>query len=353
MNEFRINDLIDRFFNCELDGEDRAALEQALLRSPQARALFWRKAEIHDGLREWGLEHWDRLGRPLAAGRRSFSVTIAFKGLSRAVRAAAIPFTLLVGSMVGMGVAWAIVPQARAVLTLPLRLSNAGFEDEAAGSLLDNATADRLEQLPSRPGVWAADRVRVCEAEEGVTPAEGSRMLAFEQALPGPGDTAGSRADSCDLFQLVDLTMYRPQIARGGCTLTASARVVDAGAVRRVATDFVVRVYVYSGAAGSAAATWPHARLDAIATGSERLTSFGGEADWKELTAQASLPKDASFALLQIDATSMDRSPGRPAALFERHYCDDVRLRLMLPAGTTTSPTPDPSSLLPLGDATR
>jgi hypothetical protein len=27
----------------------------------------------------------------------------------------------------------------------------------------------------------------------------------------------------------------------------------------------------------------------------------------------------------------MDRTPGRGAATFDRHYCDDVRLTLLLP----------------------
>jgi len=35
--------------------------------------------------------------------------------------------------------------------------------------------------------------------------------------------------------------------------------------------------------------------------------------------------------VLQIDATNMDRTPGRPAAVFDRHYCDDVRLTLTVP----------------------
>lgn len=336
MNDIRINELVDRFFNCDLGGDDRAALERALLRSPQARALFWEKAEMHEGLREWGLEHWDRLGQQLAPGHRPVpTAAVLLTSLGRVVRAATIPLTLVIGSLVGMGVAWAVVPQVRSALTIPLRIANGGFEDEPPGSIMATAKADRLEQLPETFIAWGGDRVRVCDAEQGITPFEGERMLAFEKALPGPGDEAVTRADSCDLFQVVDLSAYRPQIARGGCTLTAVAHVIDAGAVRSVATDFVVRMHVFSGAAAGVLTGWPHTRLEAIATGTERVTSFGGQAAWRELTAQASLPKDASFAILQIDATNMDRTPGRPAAVFDRHYCDDVRLALTVP----TSPT--------------
>ena len=331
MNEIRINELIDRFFNCDLGGDDRAALERALLRSPQARALFWRKAEVHDGLREWGLEHWDRLGGPLTIGRRPAPVATACRACGRVLRSATIPLTLLIGSLVGMGVAWAVVPQVRAALTIPLRIANGGFESEPPGSIMANAAADRLEQLPSQPGIWAADRVRVCQAERGIAPSEGRHMLAFEKALPGPGDEQVARADSCDLFQLLDLSKYREQIVRGGCTLTAIAQVNDSGPVRLVATDFVIRVHVFGGGVESVLSGWPQTRLEALATGTERVSSFGGQANWRQLTAQASLPKDATFAILQIDATSMDRTPGRQPATFDRHYCDDVRVTLTVP----------------------
>lgn len=254
------------------------------------------------------------------------------------IRVATIPLTLLIGSLVGMGVARAVVPHVRAALTIPVAIANSGFEDQPPGSIMANAAADRLEQLPPISATWAADRVRVCGAEHGVTPIEGRRMLAFEKALSGPGDQVVTRADSCDLFQLVDLSKYRQQIARGGCTLTAVAHVSDAGGVRPVATDFILRVHVFGGKSESVLAGWPHTRLEAIATGTEREASFGGQPEWRELTAQASVPKDASFAILQIDATNMDRTPGRPAAVFDRHYLDDVRLTLTVPTGPALSP---------------
>lgn len=332
VNEIRINELIDGFFNCDLDEDDRAVLEQALLRSPQARELFWRKADVHEGLREWGLEHWDTINRLPTGPGPAGHVTNAIKRLRRAVRAASIPLTLLVGSLVGMGFAWAVVPQGRPMGSIPVRLVNPGFEEEeSSDGIAADATADRLESLPAEFGVWRGDRVRVCGAEHSIEPAEGRRMLALERALPGPGDQVVARADSCNLFQVVDLSAYRPQIARGGCTLIAVAHMSDAGPVRTVATDFVVRVHVFGGDVERVLVGWPDARLEAIAAGTERVTSFGGQAEWRALTAQVSLPKDASFAVLQIDATNMDRTPGRPAAVFDRHYCDDVRLTLTVP----------------------
>jgi hypothetical protein len=336
VNEIRVNELIDCFFNCDLGSDDRAALERALLRSPQARDLFWRKAEIHEGLREWGCEHWDRLGGLAASGRRPTPVMTQFMALGRVLRSATIPLTLIVGSLVGMGVAWAVVPQVRAALVIPLRITNSGFEDEPAGAIAPNENVDRLERLPTHAGIWGGDRVRVCGAEQGVVPVEGRRMLAFEKALPGPGDQNVTKADSCDLFQIVDLGVHRQQIAQGGCSLVASAQVIDAGSVRPVGTDFIIRVHVFGGDLESVLSGWPQTQLEAIATGTERVSSFGGQAAWRQLTAQSSLPKDATFAILQVDATNMDRTPGRSPATFDRHYCDDVRITLTVPPDQAT-----------------
>lgn len=61
MNDVRINELLDRFFDCDLAGEDRASLARTLLSSPQARFLFWQKAETHALLRKWGRTHWGRV----------------------------------------------------------------------------------------------------------------------------------------------------------------------------------------------------------------------------------------------------------------------------------------------------
>lgn len=61
MNDVRVNDLIDRYFDCDLVGDDRASLERTLLASAQARELFWAKAETHALLRKWGRTHWGRV----------------------------------------------------------------------------------------------------------------------------------------------------------------------------------------------------------------------------------------------------------------------------------------------------
>jgi hypothetical protein len=61
VNELRVNDLIDRYLDCDLAGDDRASLERTLLSSAPARDLFWQKAATHALLRKWGRTHWGKV----------------------------------------------------------------------------------------------------------------------------------------------------------------------------------------------------------------------------------------------------------------------------------------------------
>lgn len=92
MNSVRVTELIDRFFDCDLAGDDRTSLERTLLSSPQARALFWQKAETHALLRKWGRSHWGKVAAASASRdiRRQERTVWGDRPWPRAGRAAAL-----------------------------------------------------------------------------------------------------------------------------------------------------------------------------------------------------------------------------------------------------------------------
>jgi hypothetical protein len=128
MDNMHLDDLIDRFFDCDLSGEDRSALEDALRSSPQARRFFWRKAETHAALRAWGREHWGRVAAAEAAGR---DATEAGGGVARRWATASVPagLLLIVALMVMTGLGLAGIQRFRAGILRrhdgPLPASNA------------------------------------------------------------------------------------------------------------------------------------------------------------------------------------------------------------------------------------
>lgn len=348
----RLEALIDRYLQGDLEVADRAELSRALLASAAARRLFWEMARFSAGLERWAGETWGMAAASDEATsvRQSPQSTEPYAGESAAAPAvtlsaspasswrrsmtASLAAVMVASSLLGASVAWAISLPARGRGAIRIAIANPSFEAGAAHIQIPPASATRMEQLPQAFGLWGTDRVRLCGAEQGVTPAAGRRMLAFEQALPGPGDPAVATADSCDLYQLVDLAPYADLIAQGECMLRLTAKVRDAGGPRDVESLFVGRLSVFDKPPAEILPAWPESRTLAASEAAERLLSSGEANRWQQVSATVSLPAGSRFAIVQIDATTMDRTPGRGAATFDRHYCDDVRLTLLLPDPT-------------------
>lgn len=346
--EPRLETLIDRYLEGDLTGADRAELSRTLLASPAARALFWEMARFAAGLERWAGETWGAIAAsdeatlahqslPSAqpdAGELGAAEPVTLSESPAGWRrplAASLAAMMIASVLFGASVAWAIAVPTRGRATIHVSVANPSFEAGATHMQIPSAFANRMEQLPQVFGLWGTDRVRLCGAEQGVAPADGRRMLAFEQALPGPGDPTVSTADSCDLYQLIDLTPYDDRIAEGGCMLRLTARIRDASGPRNMESLFVGRLSVFNKPLAEILPAWPESRLLATSEAAERLLSSGDTDRWQQVSATVSLPAGSRFAIVQIDATSMDRTPGRGAATFDRHYCDDVRLTLLLP----------------------
>lgn len=345
----RLEALIDQYLQGALEEADRAELSRALLASPAARHLFWDMARFSAGLERWAGETWGMAAasdEATSARRSPPSVgpnarepgstpaepsQASTAGWWRRSMAASLAAVIVASGLLGASVAWAISLPARGRAAIRIAVANPSFEDGVTHMQIPPASATRMEQLPQAFGLWGTDRVRLCGAEQGVAPADGRRMLAFEQALPGPGDPAVSTADSCDLYQLIDLTPYADLIAQGDCMLRLTAKVRDAGGPRDVESLFVGRLSVFDKPPAEILPAWPESRLLAASEAAERLLSSGEADRWQQVSATVSLPAGSRFAIVQIDATTMDRTPGRGAATFERHYCDDVRLTVLLP----------------------
>ncbi len=345
----RLEALIDRYLQGDLETADRAELSRALLASPAARRLFWEMARFTAGLERWAGETWGEaaardeavpgeltaqsVGADTHDSVSTLSATPSASSLGswRRSMAASLAAVTVASGLLGASVVWAMALPMRSRPPVPITIANPSFEAGGTHMQIPPASATRMDRLPQSCGVWGTDRVRLCGAEQGVVPAAGRRMLAFEQALPGPGDPSVSTADSCDLYQLVDLAPYADLIAQGDCMLRLTAKVRDASGPHDVQSLFVGRLSVFDKPPADILPAWPETRSLAASEAAERLLSSGEADRWQQVSATVSLPAGSRFAIVHIDATTMDRTPGRRAATFDRHYCDDVRLTLLLP----------------------
>jgi hypothetical protein len=137
VNQIRVNDLIDRYFDCDLAGDDRTSLERTLLSSAAARTLFWQKAATHALLRKWGRTHW---GKVAAATNSAGSVRPARDfGWQRLLRPGAAVLLAMAASVfvITLGLVWTASPRS-------------------AGETIELAANPQATSSPDRPAAFAS-----------------------------------------------------------------------------------------------------------------------------------------------------------------------------------------------------
>jgi hypothetical protein len=171
MNHIRVNELIDRYFDCDLAGDDRTALERTLLSSDAARTLFWEKAETHALLRKWGRTHWGKLAAAtdhwaLPSGRRSPGAWGSRAGVVAALAMTAAASILVIAA----GIVWTRSPEPAAFATLA-----AAFEP-VWGDANDGLVL-RRGSLPSGPLELVEGRIELLFSSGGTAVIEGPAVF--------------------------------------------------------------------------------------------------------------------------------------------------------------------------------
>lgn len=340
----RIEWLIDAYFDCELEHDERQELRRELLASPAARQLFWQMARLKVALHYWTGEHWgedaaarEAEGCSVPASRQADPQRSGRFRLKRA------PFAALIASCIvcaagGAVAARAIAPPAVAPTVRSLPLANAGFE-RPLDVRPEHAKATSRSRLPGDFGYWAGDSIAAVEQRAGITPPEGQRMIAFEEALNEPLLPQADWARSCDYYQLVDLRPYQDLAADGRAVLQLSARfrnVADqSNSADAATTRFTCRIRLFNGPVEDVVNDWPYAASRELAMGGEvvRIPPQGRSGEWHDVVARTLVPTSATFAIIHI-AASPDNEPGNaPAAAHSFRYplafCDDVRLEIL------------------------
>ncbi|RFC41716.1 MAG: hypothetical protein DVB28_002219 [Verrucomicrobia bacterium] len=208
------------------------------------------------------------------------------------------------------------VPQAVSKASRFCALSDGSFEKQ-------NTTIG--SGFPADFGTWSGDEATVSQGKAG----EGKQALHF---LRAQGDSAvpNSPADSCDVFQIVDLRPMRAQMALGGVqVLELSADFLDTRPGGEETLRFGCHLYLFSGAQESLRASWPAVLRDALGFGMGECISEGGSAKegWRKVTAKCLLPAEADFAVVQIACGRLRGSSKNPPQL-GLQFADNVNLIL-------------------------
>ena len=300
MNDTDFLELAMRHQDGALSAAETAAFEAAMQADPARRRLFaeaqLRSMVLHDRFRQ---EAFRRV-QPEKQRRAWLTRPVA-------AMAAGLACGLFCASFV-----WAV--SAPKVTSERLHaLVDGGFEhsEVAAG-------------FPAKTGVWSGDAVEISAGDAG----HGGRQLRFISPQPDAANP-GSRAISCDVFQLVDLRLLRPALGKDGdAVLELSASFLDARPQNtRPSVTCFCKIYVFKGDPTRLRETWPLNIPEAVASGIAEVTTLGGPtAAWKTVTAKCLVSADADFAVIQLAALPNLR-PAKLASI----YADDVQLTLRTP----------------------
>lgn len=295
-----------RFQDGGLTAMEHAAFEADLASDAHLRRKFI------DHLVESQLVH-DRLRRE-AYGQATPPALPAWRTMLVS-RAAAVVAGILLGTGCASIVLAYAVPIGRSISTTILR---EGFEDggpvKAAG-------------MPSEAGVWSGDYAEVVTEQDGVKPAEGSRMLRFLR-----GDYEGRHipeSHSSDVFQLVDVRHLRTElhdgtaIAQLGAHFNAAASAPD--------DPFFCTLTIFALDAdllhrGKALADANVSRNSLAHSESSLVRLDRDPATWQRATNELRIPPNTDYLLIRTGFSNASHAPDRRTDEFGCQFVDEVRI---------------------------
>jgi len=225
------------------------------------------------------------------------------------------------GLVVGLfcaSVGWAVaVPGILGVKSRPLPLVDSSFE---------TGPAPETQGVPSKFGVWSGDFSHASAGEQGVSPAEGKRMLrllrADNQNTP-PGDEPGS----AEIWQAIDITPFRKAKDHTPLVVELTAQFNAAEAPGDERTVFGVSLNAFSGEAQQLPELWHNRRDSALVRSGREQPAGHKPGTWQTVSSQLSLPQDANILLVHLYTVRKGKGPLQPE--FSGHFLDGVSLRLL------------------------
>lgn len=308
---------LDALIHACLDGratdDELARLEESLVSDPSARDRYLCLADLHACL-AIDESFWQE-----PAGRGGDDPGSAVTTRMVQPTSFRVPFAAAaVGLLVGLGGAGLAFGYVVPMLSRPLVIFADGFE---------SGPAPECHGLVGRLDVWSGDVCHVVSADQGVTPAEGQRMLRLLRAdYPGKPERNGYISD---VYRVIDLRPYRDLVGGGGVLARATARCNAAEYPPEEKYTGSICMYAFDEATFDRLDEIPDSDLarESLAMTHRRRACFDRDpAGWLPIDCELQLPFDADFLLIHIGATHGPEQQWR--ATFPGHYLDDVVVSL-------------------------
>jgi hypothetical protein len=323
-DSIRLHDLISRHADGLITADEHRELAAALEADPKARNQWFLRHDIDIAVTARAAEHHDGVSA-------SESPATAGEATPRRFRAAALAGPLLAATGVAVGVfgasaVWAFSLPRSAFSETVIRVFAEGFERGVV------ATAPSLPRGLTDPdgNAWRGDEASAVAAQQGVTPAGGGRMLAFERSTFVGEDP--SKSAWSDVYRFVDARPFlllaggQPVTAR----LAAGFAVAPDACLDGEAYSANVQMYAFdhdlADCPNPLSLDW--VRDNCVASGMKRIPLACGREGWQRVAVDVSLPAEARFVLIHLSAVRERPKPTSEPAVFRGHFVDDVSLEL-------------------------
>ena len=184
-------------------------------------------------------------------------------------------------------------------------------------------------RAPLETGIWRGDAAEITEAQDGVTPAIGRKMMRFLRAdYSGPLKPAGGHIAA--VYRLIDLRPLRAEFADGAGVVEVSARFnakdfSDGERYGCAISLYALDVDSVPDRAGRLGSTLSN---EALAMARSSRTHLDHDpTSWQRATTEIRLPVDAQFLVVRLHISQAFESGDGP--MFTGAYVDDVQVRFL------------------------
>jgi hypothetical protein len=180
--------------------------------------------------------------------------------------------------------------------------------------------------IPTQAGAWSGDFSRIVEAENGVTPFDGKKMLRYLRSDHLFSSKSGPSYVG-EVAQVIDLRPLREKLSGSEQLVEVSARFNSIAFAADVTYEFNVKAAAFRGEISDAPKYWEDSNAG-VSLSTNSIVADANPDTWQRVTVPLVLPPDADFIV--INCSAVYKGPYNETAVteFPGHYTDHVELRL-------------------------
>lgn len=304
-------EIVSRYINGSVTPQEMNVLQDRLRKDATFRCFFARYAGLDSALGDGRLAVASLRRNPSSSGQQSMLKWLSWRPL--VAGAAGLAFGMFCTSVV---FAYA-KPKATALVARPLPLADGDFE---LSPLIP------ARGIPAQGGVWGGDFCRLVEAENGVKPKHGKKMLRILRS-DNELSAKNERSYVGEVAQVIDLRPLRAALAGTEQLVEVSAQFNSIAISSGGKYEFAVKAAAFRGDLADAPRLWE----DREAGGSRSNRSVEADSDagtWQRVATPLVVPQDAEFLVIECAVVFKGSKMEDGAAEFPGHYVDQVEVFL-------------------------